>query len=121
MSLHPSLEPALGLLRAELAKRGIQLAILETVRSPERQAQLYAQGRTAGGKIVTYAKPYESPHQWGLAVDVKPIPDTAANWREVRHQATRIGWGLLGEWDPGHLQHPAWPRVLAEIRRRWPR
>src|SRR3989304_316651 len=33
-----------------------------TYRSPAEQAQLYAQGRTKPGKIVTYAKPGQSKH-----------------------------------------------------------
>lgn len=121
MNLHPSLDQPLGLLRAELGRRGVDLKVLETYRPPDRQAQLYAQGRTTHGKVVTYAKPYESPHQWGLAVDVQPVPPTAANWTLLRATARKIGWRLLGDWDPGHLEHPAWPRVLAEIRKRWRR
>ena len=38
-------------------------------RFPERQADLFAQGRTKPGKIVTYAQPWYSYHQYGLAVD----------------------------------------------------
>jgi peptidoglycan L-alanyl-D-glutamate endopeptidase CwlK len=39
------------------------------VRTPNEQSQLYAQGRTIKGKIVTNAKPYESWHNYGLAID----------------------------------------------------
>jgi len=118
--VHPSLEAPLGLLRARLAKRGVQLKVLETDRAPERQTALYAQGRTAPGKIVTHARAYESAHNWGLALDVVPVPDTPANWKLLRAEAAKLGFGLLGEWDPGHLQHPAWPTILAAIRKRWP-
>ena len=46
------------------------------------QAEQYAKGRTYPGEIVTYAKPYESFHNWGLAVDIvfrahyTPVPGT---------------------------------------------
>ena len=35
-----------------------------TLRDKEEQAKLYAQGRTASGKIVTNAKPGQSPHNF---------------------------------------------------------
>ncbi|MCP3681683.1 MAG: M15 family metallopeptidase [bacterium] len=44
--------------------------IFEAFRSNERQAQLYAQGRTKGGNIVTKARPGQSPHNVGKAVDI---------------------------------------------------
>jgi hypothetical protein len=119
--VHPSLNAPLDQLKAELGKVGIGVRVLETDRSPERQAQLYAQGRSEPGPVVTHAKPYESAHNWGLALDVQPVPPTDANWRRLRSVAAKIGFGLIGEWDPGHLQHPAWPQVLAELRRSWKR
>lgn len=42
--------------------RGVAVHVYETLRTNERQAQLYAQGRTAPGKIVTNAKPGQSKH-----------------------------------------------------------
>lgn len=99
-----------------LARRGIQLKVLETDRTPERQEALYAQGRSVAGKVVTHARAYESAHNWGLAVDVAPLPDTPANWKTLRQEASELGFGLIGEWDPGHLQHPQWPKLLAFIR-----
>lgn len=44
----------------------------ETYRTPSRQKVLYDQGRANPGRIVTNAKPWESPHQFGLAVDFVP-------------------------------------------------
>lgn len=40
----------------------IDVLVTCTYRSPEEQAELYAQGRTKPGRIVTYAKPGESKH-----------------------------------------------------------
>lgn len=104
-------------LRRELALQGIGVKILEGDRSAERQAELYAQGRSRPGAIVTRARPWESAHQWGLALDVVPVPDTAVNWKILRSTARALGFGLLGEWDPGHLEHPQWPRVLVAVRK----
>lgn len=44
--------------------------VFESWRSDERQAFLYAQGRTAPGEIVTNAPPGLSFHSVGLAVDL---------------------------------------------------
>lgn len=115
--LHPSLLGAFAQLELKLREQKISVRIVEVVRSPIRQAQLYSQGRHSKGPIVTHARPGESAHQWGLAVDVEPIPLTMRNWKLLRHTASRLGFGLLGEWDPGHLQHPQWPQILAYLRR----
>lgn len=70
--LHPWLKHKLQKLIDECNKQGIYLIITEGFRSRERQDQLYAQGRTAPGNIVTYAKgsDYTSQHQWGVAFDI---------------------------------------------------
>lgn len=44
--------------------------IFETYRTPTRQNELYAQGRTAPGSIVTSAQAWASWHQYGLACDI---------------------------------------------------
>jgi peptidoglycan L-alanyl-D-glutamate endopeptidase CwlK len=48
---------------------GHPVRIVEGYRSLERQAELYAQGRTTPGPKVTNAKPGYSWHNYGLAVD----------------------------------------------------
>lgn len=49
---------------------GIYAFVFETYRSAARQDELYAQGRTTRGPIVTRAKGWWSFHQYGLAVDL---------------------------------------------------
>jgi peptidoglycan L-alanyl-D-glutamate endopeptidase CwlK len=44
-------------------------------RTFEEQAKIYAQGRTAPGKIVTNAKPGFSNHNYGIAVDMGVFKD----------------------------------------------
>jgi peptidoglycan L-alanyl-D-glutamate endopeptidase CwlK len=62
----------------ECHEKGYNVAVFEGYRSPERQQSLYDQGRTAPGRIVTYAKPWESFHQLGLAVDI--VGKTNGKW-----------------------------------------
>lgn len=70
---------------------GIDLLITSSFRDMESQAALYAQGRTAPGKVVTNAKPGQSFHNFRCAVDVVPL----VNGKPV--------WGTTGEdgklWD----------------------
>lgn len=54
----------------ELHAGGVSVAPFETYRSPERQLELYSQGRDTPGRKVTNAKPWQSFHQYGLAVDL---------------------------------------------------
>lgn len=46
------------------------IQVFEALRDHKRQAELYAQGRTAPGPIVTNAAPGTSWHNFGFAVDV---------------------------------------------------
>lgn len=60
-----------------VVKRAIELTtqdfmVLEGLRTKERQAELYAQGRTAPGNIVTWTM--QSRHIDGDAVDLVPYP-----------------------------------------------
>ena len=55
--------------------------VVEGVRTPQRQRDLYAQGRTKPGKIVTWTM--NSKHIDGLAVDLAPYD----------HETKQILWG----------------------------
>ena len=85
-------------------------------RTMEEQAELYAKGRTKGGKIVTKAKPGQSYHNYGLAFDWVPLKATAKN-RDLltadwgNNMAYKLGekvglsFGLASiSWESGHLQ-----------------
>ena len=50
-------------------KKGLEYRAICGTRTFEEQAQLYAQGRTKPGKIVTNARPGSSFHNFGLAID----------------------------------------------------
>ena len=66
--LKKNAEDACRLFLAECKKAGLPVLVTETLRTKERQLELYAQGRTKPGKVVTWTK--TSRHQSGLAWDI---------------------------------------------------
>jgi peptidoglycan L-alanyl-D-glutamate endopeptidase CwlK len=68
--LHPVLRDAVTAVQSDLEAAGIPLFVFEAYRSPRRQAFLFAKGRTTPGPKVTFAQPWQSYHQFGLAVDL---------------------------------------------------
>ena len=54
--LHPTLQSLMAQLETKCAERGLALGIGECYRTVEEQDELYAQGRTKAGSIVTNAK-----------------------------------------------------------------
>lgn len=62
---------------------GIDILITSTYRDFESQNALYAQGRTAAGKIVTNAKAGQSFHNYKVAFDFVPIVNGKAVWNDV--------------------------------------
>ena len=94
-----------------IVKRAIEISevdfsVLEGVRTLERQRELYAQGRTAPGKIVTWTM--KSKHIDGNAVDLVPYPldwnDLSkfdkirkAMFQAAKEQGVNLRWGA--DWD----------------------
>ena len=68
---------------AEARKAEIPLQLFETIRTRERQSILYAQGRTAPGRIITRARAGRSYHQYGLAADLVMWIDGKWSWAET--------------------------------------
>lgn len=95
MSLHPKLQRMQAELLTEAEAAGLPLVVTEGYRSPERQAKLYAQGRTAPGPVVTRAPPGFSMHEYGLAFDVAVLKDGKATWPNDLDLWEKIG--QLGE------------------------
>lgn len=89
----------------ELCKaEGIDLLVTSTYRDNESQNALYAQGRTAPGKIVTKAKGGESFHNYRCAFDVvplvngKPVWDDMQAWEKIGRLGVQIGLEWAGNW-----------------------
>lgn len=90
-------------------------------RSMRDQEKLYAQGRTAPGPIVTNARPGQSAHNYGRAVDVvlddssKPGLQMLWNWKLAgwlrlrakiaAHPRLHSGWSW-GDWP--HIEVYKW-------------
>lgn len=134
------LHPKFARLVADVQKRVIadhkagvtktSFEIFETYRNPMRQKELIAKG-------VTKAGPYESAHQFGLAVDFVPVIDSTAaarlseltgervfpgwnwhsshDWEYLTKVAKRFGLVTI-DWDKSHLQHPHWYDILHKLK-----
>jgi peptidoglycan L-alanyl-D-glutamate endopeptidase CwlK len=102
-----------------VAQKGIRIKITEGYRSNERQEELYAQGRTKPGPIVTHAKPGSSLHNFGLAIDVAAVdengkvswPNEVKYWKTLGDIGRSVGlkWGgdfPSAQTDLPHFQYP---------------
>lgn len=71
-----------------VVKRAIEISkvdfmVVEGIRTKQRQEELYAQGRTKPGKVVTWTM--KSKHIDGLAVDIAPCnKDGSINWNDLK-------------------------------------
>ncbi len=75
---------------------GIDLLVTSTLRDSAAQAALYAQGRTKPGKIVTNAKPGQSWHNWGCALDVVPLRNGKPVWGTTT-DVDKALWNKIGQ------------------------
>lgn len=99
---------------------GWQFFITDGFRSFEEQTKLYAQGRTALGKIVTNAKAGQSAHNYGLAVDCAFQKDKKLSYDPNMYAliypiARKLGFELGADWtgltDKPHFEHPQWEKI----------
>ena len=98
---------------------GYQAWVAETFRSTERQVQLYAQGRTALGQVVTQKNgtTNKSNHQTALACDIAfhnhkgptwDVPQAA--WDYLQHLAHKYGLTSGSDWETfKDRPHVEWP------------
>ena len=78
--LHPTFRIAISKVIDVLTSESMPFRIFEGFRYPERQAELFSQGRTKPGNIVTHAEPWRSYHQFGLAADLVLYIDGKWSW-----------------------------------------
>ncbi|WP_276282786.1 M15 family metallopeptidase [Virgibacillus indicus] len=121
--LDPIVEESTNKLLTEAKAQNIEVVITEGIRSNSRQDELYEQGRSAAGNIVTHAKAGESYHNYGLAVDYALKNSSGeiiwdihydgnengeSDWFEVAAIAKDLGFEWGGDWrnfkDYPHLQ-----------------
>ncbi len=119
--VHPDLVAKVQSIIAAMGELGFVLRVTDGVRTTEQQAALYAQGRTAPGRIVTNADGVvkRSNHQarggFGYAVDCCFVVDGQPSWAESNPwalygaMATALGLTWGGNWhtpDRPHVELP---------------
>jgi len=141
--LHPVVLPRARLWLAACAVRGLPLLVIETRRTmavaraywvtgrmPLKDALVYyaAAGlrpiKDEDNKIITKAKPGQSWHQYGCALDFAPLVNgqidwvydpefPADHWDEIADEAKKVGFKWGGDWrtfkDRPHVEyHSGW-------------
>lgn len=108
--LHPKLKPLAELFLARCKVDGLDILVTCTYRSAAEQNELYAQGRTQPGQIVTRARGGQSAHNFELdgkpaakAFDIvplvlgKPVWDNQhLAWQKAGAIGTRLGLNWYG-------------------------
>lgn len=100
---------------------GWTLFITDGYRSIAEQNELYAQGRTKPGNIVTNARGGQSAHNYGLAVDLAFQKAGALSYDSklyalvypiAKSLGVELGADLTGFSDKPHFQYPKWENVI---------
>ena len=134
LAVQPTMREATQIARGVAKTFNLDISVISGHRSYEQQADLYAQGRTAPGNIVTYAKPGSSNHNFGTAIDFGIFADGKyldarepgltervylAIFNNIEAEGLRIDWG--GNWkrlkDTPHFEYRT-GLTLAEMRER---
>jgi len=111
----------------EITKR--KWGISDARRTMKQQADIYEQGRTKPGKVVSNAKPGQSAHNFGYAVDLWPLTKNQKNFdwsanRVLFDQMGKIAVSLGLTWggnfksilDLPHVEHLKWKPQQAKWR-----
>lgn len=124
--LHPKLREEAKQILAEAESvlgQKAKVRFTFTLRTFAEQQALYDQGRTKPGQIVTNAKPGQSLHNYGMAIDIAFVidgkdaswdtkkdwdGDKVSDWMEVVEVFQKHGWEWGGSWrtfkDLPHFQ-----------------
>lgn len=108
---------------AEIAT-GLHWIATSCRRTIAEQNNLYAQGRTKPGKVVTKAKGGQSPHNFGLGCDLAPMNDGKiwwnapdAVWKQMADVAVQLGlaagYYFKSIVDKPHVESKSWKEVQA--------
>ena len=98
-SLLETLDPPFGVRVANLIVElnnttGYNWVITSGRRTMKEQRDLYEQGRTKPGKVVTKAPPGYSPHNFGLAADLAPM---SQHGNTIWWEAPRSVWKQMAD------------------------
>lgn len=114
-TLHPKFRPSAIQAWTEAQASmpdNVQIIVVQGLRTFAESDELYAQGRTEPGPIVTKAKAGQSYHNYGLAFDFEMITDgkeddiVGPNWMKVVSimKAHGMTWG--GDFPEGFHDNP---------------
>lgn len=115
--VHPALATRVQALLETLMQNGMQVEVVQGLRTFAEQDALFAQGRTRPGPVVTRARGGQSNHNYGLAVDLVPFNNGQPNWNAplgvwttIGSEAEKLGLEWGGDWkkfvDKPHVQLP---------------
>jgi peptidoglycan L-alanyl-D-glutamate endopeptidase CwlK len=123
-TLLPEVQPYARALIAKAAANGITIKVISGLRTYDEQNDLYAQGRTKSGKIVTNARGGYSNHNFGIAFDIGVFEgskylDESPKYKAVGALGMELGLEWGGNWktiqDEPHFQlRPTWASDLSE-------
>lgn len=139
--LHPLVRDEVSQIIAECDRAltgKAKIRLTQGLRTFDEQSKLYAQGRSTPGKKVTNAKPGQSIHNYGLAVDMCLIingkvaswdtakdwdNDQIADWYECVKIFAKHGWNWGGSWktfkDLPHFEKKSITVKTTEITPTW--
>jgi hypothetical protein len=131
--LDPKFQPVVRQFVTNARAGGFMIRITQGRRTIAEQNDLYAQGRTKPGAIVTGAVGGSSPHNYGMAVDFAFLtPEGKLSggkdggyswgndrpWGEVAKYGKALGLEWGGDWrkfkDRPHLEMPGWRALRAQ-------
>lgn len=120
-NLHPLLRDEVFSIIDTIRSKGVEIRVVQGLRTFAEQDALYAQGRVDKTKpIVTNAKGGQSYHNFGLALDFALIHkdgkvswdlredfdnDKISDWSEVVHEFELKGWSWGGLWKQKDNPH----------------
>lgn len=121
--LHPDIKPKLDAFLYKCSAEGIDVLVTCTYRSNDEQNELYKQGRTKPGPVVTWAHGGESKHNFEVAgqpaskaFDMvpmrsgKPVWGTIGIdgelWHKVGEIAESCGLQWAGRWPERKREYP---------------
>lgn len=123
-TLLPEVQPYARALVTKADADGITIKVISGLRTYDEQNDLYAQGRTKPGRIVTNARGGFSNHNFGIAFDVGVFEgsqylDESPKYKAVGVLGTDLGLEWGGNWktiqDEPHFQlRPKWAGDLSE-------
>jgi peptidoglycan L-alanyl-D-glutamate endopeptidase CwlK len=123
-TLLPEVQPSARALVTKAGADGITIKVISGLRTYDEQNDLYAQGRTKPGKIVTNARGGRSNHNFGIAFDIGVFEggqylDESPKYKGVGVLGMDLGLEWGGNWktiqDEPHFQlRPKWAGDLSE-------